>query len=87
MQRPELWNLYTPALILDKASALFPLSNWTELDVWHYIERKNIPVVSLYFARARQVVVRGNTLIPMPLSPTSFMEQNEFPHHLRDLSR
>ena len=42
---------------------VFPLSNWTELDVWHYIDVENIPVVPLYFAREREVIVRGNSLI------------------------
>ena len=65
MQRPELWNLYNTRINHGQSIRVFPLSNWTELDVWHYIERENIPVVPLYFARRRRVVVRGNTLIPM----------------------
>ncbi len=52
---------------------MFPLSNWTELDVWHYIHLENIPVVPLYFAKPRQMLVRGETLIPVehdiPLLP------------------
>lgn len=69
MQRPELWNLYNTRINPGQSIRVFPLSNWTELDVWHYIERENIPVVPLYFARPRQVVVRGNTLIAMEHSP------------------
>jgi sulfate adenylyltransferase subunit 2 len=69
MQRPELWNLYNTRIYPGQSLRVFPLSNWTELDVWHYIERENIPVVPLYFARPRPVVVRGNTLIPMEHSP------------------
>ena len=52
---------------------MFPLSNWTELDVWHYIHAENIPIVPLYFAKPRPMVVRGETLIPVeqdiPLLP------------------
>jgi len=44
---------------------VFPLSNWTELDVWEYINRENIPVVSLYFAKEREMLVRGDLLIPL----------------------
>jgi sulfate adenylyltransferase subunit 2 len=69
MQRPELWNLYNTRIYPGQSLRVFPLSNWTELDVWHYIEREDIPVVPLYFARPRPVVVRGNTLIPMEHSP------------------
>jgi sulfate adenylyltransferase subunit 2 len=47
---------------------IFPLSNWTELDVWQYIERENIPVVSLYFAKQREVLIRGDLLIPVEYS-------------------
>jgi sulfate adenylyltransferase subunit 2 len=48
---------------------IFPLSNWTELDIWHYIERERIPVVPLYFAWEREVMVRGNLLIPVEHNP------------------
>lgn len=72
-QRPELWNVYNPRVRSQDSIRIFPLSNWTELDVWHYIERENIPVVPLYFAKQRQVIVRGNMLIPVehsiPLLP------------------
>jgi sulfate adenylyltransferase subunit 2 len=64
-QRPELWNLYNPRVRSHGSIRIFPLSNWTELDVWRYIERENIPVVPLYFARERLVLVRGNMLMPV----------------------
>lgn len=62
-QRPELWRLYNTHLRDGESMRVFPLSNWTELDVWRYIERENIPVVPLYFAAPRPVVQRSGTLI------------------------
>ena len=64
-QRPELWNLYNPKVDPGESMRVFPLSNWTEYDVWKYIERENIPLIPLYFAAPREVYVRGNTLIPV----------------------
>jgi sulfate adenylyltransferase subunit 2 len=64
-QRPELWNLYNPKVDPGESMRVFPLSNWTEFDVWRYIEREKIPIVPLYFAAPREVYVRGNTLIPV----------------------
>ncbi len=64
-QRPELWNLYNSKVDPGESMRVFPLSNWTEFDVWKYIERENIPLVPLYFAAPREVYVRGNTLIPV----------------------
>jgi sulfate adenylyltransferase subunit 2 len=64
-QRPELWNLYNARIEKGEGVRIFPLSNWTELDVWQYIERENIPVVSLYFAKQREVLIRGDLLIPV----------------------
>jgi sulfate adenylyltransferase subunit 2 len=64
-QRPELWNLYNTRVAPGESIRVFPLSNWTELDIWHYILRENIPVVPLYFAAPRQVVARGELLIPV----------------------
>jgi len=58
-QRPELWNLYNPRVSAGESVRVFPLSNWTELDVWRYIKRESIPVVPLYFARPRPVVYRN----------------------------
>jgi sulfate adenylyltransferase subunit 2 len=62
-QRPELWHLFNSRVRPGESIRVFPLSNWTELDVWHYIHVERIPIVPLYFASEREVVVRGNSLI------------------------
>ena len=62
-QRPELWNLYNAKKKKGESIRAFPLSNWTELDVWHYIHQENITVVPLYFAAERPVVLRDGSLI------------------------
>ncbi|MEZ5875746.1 MAG: sulfate adenylyltransferase subunit CysD [Hyphomicrobiales bacterium] len=62
-QRPELWHLANTKVKPGESMRVFPLSNWTELDVWTYIYLENIPVVPLYFAKERPVVERGGTLI------------------------
>lgn len=62
-QRPELWHLYNGRINKGESIRVFPLSNWTELDVWQYIYRENIPVVPLYFAQERPVVERDGALI------------------------
>ncbi len=62
-QRPELWHLLNGRIGPGESIRVFPLSNWTELDVWHYIDVEQIPVVPLYFAKERDVIVRGNSLI------------------------
>ncbi len=62
-QRPELWNLYNGLKRPGESIRVFPISNWTELDVWQYIHRERIPVVPLYFAARRPVVRRGGTWI------------------------
>lgn len=64
-QRPELWNNYNCELNVNESMRIFPLSNWTELDIWSYIAFENIPVVSLYFAKERNVVKANNQLIPV----------------------
>jgi sulfate adenylyltransferase subunit 2 len=64
-QRPEFWNLYSGRIDTSQSMRVFPLSNWTELDVWEYIQREKIPVVPLYFAKEREMLVRGNMLIPL----------------------
>jgi sulfate adenylyltransferase subunit 2 len=74
MQRPELWRLYNARKNKGESMRVFPLSNWTELDVWQYIYLENIPIVPLYFAQERPVVVRDGVLIMvdddrMPLEP------------------
>ncbi|WP_348759951.1 sulfate adenylyltransferase subunit CysD [Candidatus Methylocalor cossyra] len=73
-QRPELWNLYNGRINPGESIRVFPLSNWTELDVWQYIYRENIPIVPLYFAQERPVVEREGQLIMvdderLPLRP------------------
>jgi sulfate adenylyltransferase subunit 2 len=62
-QRPELWSLYNARKLPGESLRVFPLSNWTELDVWQYIWLEQIPIVPLYFAAARKVVERDGTLI------------------------
>ncbi len=62
-QRPELWHLYNGRINKGESIRVFPLSNWTELDVWQYIHRENIPVVPLYFAKQRPLVDRDGALI------------------------
>jgi sulfate adenylyltransferase subunit 2 len=62
-QRPELWNLFNTRINPGETIRVFPLSNWTELDIWHYIMLENIKVVPLYFAKQRPVVMRGGTWI------------------------
>jgi sulfate adenylyltransferase subunit 2 len=62
-QRPELWNLFNTRIGAGESIRVFPLSNWTEIDVWHYIAIENIQVVPLYFAKERPVVQRSGTWI------------------------
>jgi sulfate adenylyltransferase subunit 2 len=62
-QRPELWSIYNTSKRPGESIRVFPLSNWTELDIWQYILRENIPIPSLYMARERPVVERNGTLI------------------------
>jgi sulfate adenylyltransferase subunit 2 len=62
-QRPELWRLYNTRMRKGESIRVFPLSNWTELDIWQYIYLENIPIVPLYFARERPVVERDGALI------------------------
>jgi sulfate adenylyltransferase subunit 2 len=63
LQRPELWRLYNARKNKGESIRVFPLSNWTELDIWEYIHHQRIPIVPLYFAKERPVVVRDGTLI------------------------
>jgi sulfate adenylyltransferase subunit 2 len=63
LQRPELWNLYNARRGAGESVRVFPLSNWTELDIWRYIEQENIPIVPLYFAAPRPVVERNGMLL------------------------
>ncbi len=73
-QRPELWNLYNGKVNKGESIRVFPLSNWTELDIWQYIHLENIPIVPLYYSASRPVVDQGGTLIMvdddrMPIDP------------------
>jgi sulfate adenylyltransferase subunit 2 len=84
-QRPELWRLYNARKHKGESIRVFPMSNWTELDIWQYIYLHDVPIVSLYFAAERPVVARDGTLIMvdderMPLAPAEqpMMKQVRF---------
>ena len=62
-QRPELWNLFNARIHPGESLRIFPLSNWTEMDIWQYIHAEDIPIVPMYFAQEREVLVRGDSLI------------------------
>ena len=86
-QRPELWSIYNARKHRGESIRVFPLSNWTELDVWHYILREQVPVVPLYFAKERPVVHRDGALLMvdddrMPLEPgeTPRAAEGALPH-------
>jgi sulfate adenylyltransferase subunit 2 len=72
-QRPELWGLLNGRIKPGESIRVFPLSNWTEIDVWQYIHAERIPVVPLYFAREREVIVRGASLISLEQSFTPLL--------------
>jgi sulfate adenylyltransferase subunit 2 len=80
-QRPELWGLYNARISPGESIRVFPLSNWTELDVWHYIAREQIELPSIYFAHDREVVLRDgmlyavNEYLPLRNGETPFVEQ------------
>jgi sulfate adenylyltransferase subunit 2 len=79
-QRPELWNIYNGKVHKGESIRVFPLSNWTELDVWQYIHLENIPIVPLYFAAKRPVVNKDGVLIMvdddrMPIGPEDKVEE------------
>lgn len=71
-QRPELWSMYNGKIAPGESIRVFPLSNWTELDVWHYIAREDIPIASLYFAKEHDIVMRNDQLIPVTKSTKLF---------------
>jgi sulfate adenylyltransferase subunit 2 len=78
-QRPELWNIYNGKIDKNESIRVFPLSNWTELDIWQYIHLENIPIVPLYFAKERPVVNIDGTWIMvdderMPIGPEDKIE-------------
>tara|TARA_B100001093_G_scaffold63944_1_gene53846 strand:+ start:355 stop:1260 length:906 start_codon:yes stop_codon:yes gene_type:complete len=62
-QRPELWNIFNGRMSAGEHFRVFPLSNWTEMDVWQYMKHENIPLPSLYFAHEREVVIRNGTIL------------------------
>jgi len=69
-QRPELWSLYNARVAPGEHLRVFPISNWTELDVWQYIARERLALPSIYYAHRREVVLRGAALVPVtPLTP------------------
>ncbi len=79
-QRPELWNIYNGKVDKGESIRVFPLSNWTELDIWQYIHLENIPIVPLYFAAKRPVVERDGVMIMvdddrMPIGPDDKIEE------------
>ncbi len=81
-QRPELWNLFNTRVNKGESIRVFPLSNWTELDIWQYILTEKIPMVPLYFAAPRPVVTRDGTLIMVdderfPLAPEEVVETRQ----------
>jgi len=77
-QRPELWRVYSTALRRGQHMRVFPLSDWTELDVWNYIRREELEIPTLYFAHEREVVRRGDRLVPIsPFTPAAANERTE----------
>ncbi|AOV16843.1 sulfate adenylyltransferase small subunit [Acidihalobacter aeolianus] len=79
-QRPELWNVYNTRKRSGESIRVFPLSNWTELDIWQYIYQQDIPVVPLYFAKPRPVIRRDGLIVVidddrMPILPSESIEQ------------
>lgn len=77
-QRPELWSLFNTRLHRGEQLRVFPISNWTELDIWQYIAREQLALPSIYFAHAREVVRRGSLLVPVtPLTPMASGETSE----------
>ena len=64
-QRPELWNIFNTRIHTGESLRVFPLSNWTEIDIWQYIYEESIPIVPLYFAKLRPMLVRGESLLPV----------------------
>ncbi|HEY6388766.1 MAG TPA: sulfate adenylyltransferase subunit CysD [Candidatus Acidoferrum sp.] len=62
-QRPELWNIFNSRIDKGESIRVFPLSNWTETDIWLYIQAENIPIVPLYFAKEREVVLRNGSIV------------------------
>lgn len=77
-QRPELWNLYNAKIAPGENMRVFPISNWTELDIWQYIARENLALPNIYYAHQREVVRRGNLLVPVTtITPKGLDDQSE----------
>lgn len=77
-QRPELWNLYNARVSQGEQMRVFPISNWTELDVWQYIEREGLALPSIYYAHQREIVRRNGLLVPVtPITPIRDGETSE----------
>jgi sulfate adenylyltransferase subunit 2 len=79
-QRPELWNIYNAQVKKGESLRVFPLSNWTELDIWQYIYKENIQIPNLYFSEKRNVIRKDGTLIlvdddRMPIGPDDIVEE------------
>ena len=78
-QRPELWNLYNTRINENETMRVFPLSNWTEINIWEYIEQEAIPIVPIYYAQQRKVVKRNGMWLPVEyltdLKPTEVVEE------------
>src|SRR5690606_20462867 len=82
-QRPELWNLYNTRVHRGENIRVFPLSNWTELDVWHYIRREGLRLPSIYFAHRRRVFERDGILLPDSPYVTGDEDGEEFEPSVR----
>ncbi|MEY2697331.1 MAG: hypothetical protein RL333_1469 [Pseudomonadota bacterium] len=76
-QRPELWNLFNTRTIKGENIRVFPISNWTEMDVWQYIRHESIPLPSIYFSHTREVVIREDLLVPV--TPLTQPKKDEKP--------
>jgi sulfate adenylyltransferase subunit 2 len=77
-QRPELWNLYNARTSKGENMRVFPISNWTELDVWQYIAREKLALPSIYYTHQREIVRQGKLLVPVtPLTPKKEADVSE----------
>jgi sulfate adenylyltransferase subunit 2 len=79
-QRPELWNLFNGRKSIGEHFRVFPISNWTEMDVWQYIYTENIPIPKLYFAHEREVIIRDGTILST--SPWLMLRESEVPKRM-----
>jgi sulfate adenylyltransferase subunit 2 len=76
-QRPELWNIYNARINEQQGVRVFPLSNWTEQDIWQYIKLEDIPIVPLYYARKRKVIERNKIIVPVENVEVAMGKGNE----------